>query len=61
MTEGEQEGKVVLVHVIKACCGGVAVKLHSFLTSYVDEGEWSPSRPGRFIHGKELLYTEYEA
>jgi hypothetical protein len=29
--------------------GGVEVKLHAFLTSVLDGGEWSASRPGRFI------------
>jgi hypothetical protein len=28
---------------------GVDVYLHEFLTSTLDEGEWSASRPGRFI------------
>jgi hypothetical protein len=27
---------------------GVEVQLHAFLTSALDEGEWSVSRPGRF-------------
>jgi hypothetical protein len=27
---------------------GVEVQLHSFLTSALDGGEWSASRPGRF-------------
>jgi hypothetical protein len=27
---------------------GVEVKLHAFLTSVLDGGEWSASRPGRF-------------
>jgi hypothetical protein len=28
---------------------GVEAKLHAFLTSALDGGEWSASRPGRFI------------
>jgi hypothetical protein len=28
---------------------GVEVQLHTFLTSALDGGEWSVSRPGRFI------------
>lgn len=28
-----------------------AMKAHFFLTSVVDESEWSDSRPGRFITG----------
>jgi len=27
---------------------GVEVQLHAFLTSAIDTGEWSASRPGRF-------------
>jgi len=33
--------------------GGTNAYLHSFQTSALDGGEWSISRPGRFIHGKE--------
>jgi hypothetical protein len=32
--------------------GGMALYLHAFLTSVLDEGEWSASRPGRFITGE---------
>jgi len=28
--------------------GGVEIQLHAFLTSALDGGEWSASRPGRF-------------
>jgi hypothetical protein len=31
--------------------GGVEVWFHEFLTSALDGGEWSTSRPGRFIPG----------
>ena len=30
---------------------GAEVYVHSFLTSVLDEGEWSTSRPGRFTPG----------
>jgi hypothetical protein len=29
--------------------GGIEVQLHAILTSVLDGGEWSASRPGRFI------------
>jgi hypothetical protein len=32
---------------------GLEAQFHSFLTSALDGGGWSPSRPGRFILGKE--------
>jgi hypothetical protein len=32
---------------------GVEVQLHTFLTSVLDGGEWSNSRPGRFIPGRK--------
>jgi hypothetical protein len=55
----EVKGKVVPVlltehHATKAYWG-VEVSLHAFLTSALDGGEWSVSRPGRFTPGKELL------
>jgi hypothetical protein len=31
---------------------GVKVYLHTFLTSSLDGGEWSVSRPGRFTPGE---------
>jgi hypothetical protein len=34
--------------------GEVDVYIHIFLTSALVGGEWSASRPGRFIRGKEL-------
>jgi len=30
-------------------------KLHSFLTSAPDGGEWSPSNPGRFTYGYHCI------
>jgi hypothetical protein len=33
--------------------GGVGVEIHIFLTSALVGGEWSTSRPGRFIPGEE--------
>jgi hypothetical protein len=32
--------------------GGLEVKALPFLTSALDEGEWSASRPGRFTTGE---------
>jgi hypothetical protein len=32
--------------------GGVEIKLHAFLMSALNEGEWSASRPGCFIRGE---------
>jgi hypothetical protein len=40
-------------------CGGMEVYLHHFLTSALDGGEWSASRPGRFTPGTQPLYTHY--
>jgi len=31
--------------------GEVEMQFHAFLTSELDGGEWSASRPGRFIRG----------
>jgi len=36
--------------------GGKEVQLYRFLTSLLDEGEWSTSGPGRFSQGKEHRY-----
>jgi hypothetical protein len=42
--------------------GGVDVYTHIFLTSAVDGGEWSASRPARFTPGKEpSVPTRWEA
>jgi hypothetical protein len=38
-------------HILKTY-GRVEVQLHAFLTSALDGGEWSRSRPGRFIPGE---------
>jgi hypothetical protein len=38
------------MHVMKAC-GGVEGLVPSLLTSALDPGKWSASRPGRFIPG----------
>jgi len=35
---------------------GVGPYLHSFLTSGLDEGEWTASRLGRFFLDKEFQY-----
>jgi hypothetical protein len=39
-------------HTIKTY-GSIEVWLHAFLTSALDGGKWSPSRPGRFISTKQ--------
>jgi hypothetical protein len=33
------------------------MKMHRFLTSALDKGEWSASRPGRFITGERAPST----
>ena len=51
-------GKVNSIHAIKR---GVEVYLHSFLTSALDGGEWSGSRPAHFKARKSvprILYLE---
>jgi len=35
---------------------GVEVQLHAFLSSAIDGGEWSASRPGRFTPRKSPWY-----
>jgi hypothetical protein len=35
--------------------GGVVVSIHIFLTSVLIGGEWSTSRPGRFIPGTHWI------
>jgi hypothetical protein len=51
----KSKGKGVPVHIMKGV-GGVEVQLHSFLTSALDGGEWSASRPYRFTPEKEYRY-----
>jgi len=36
---------------------GMEVKLHAFLTSALDGGKWSASRPCRFTPGKSAPFT----
>jgi len=38
---------------------GVEVSLHAYLTSALDGGEWSASRPGRFTPGKGVTVTHW--
>jgi len=38
--------------------GGVEVQLHTFLTSELDVGEWSGSRPGRFTYKVRAAGTQ---
>jgi hypothetical protein len=49
------KGKVFPDHAIKTY-RGTDVQLHSFLTSALDAGEWSTSRPSLFTPGKEPPY-----
>ena len=49
------KNKVIPVHAMKHV-GGAEVQLHSFVTSALDKGEWSNSRPDRFTPEKELRY-----
>jgi hypothetical protein len=44
----------LIKHYAMRAYGGVDVSIHIFLTSALLGGEWSASRPGRFIPGKEL-------
>jgi hypothetical protein len=37
--------------------GKVKVQLHAYLTSTLDEGEWSVSRPGRFTPREKASST----
>ena len=47
----EGESKAVLPHAMKSYVG-VEIQLHSFLTSALDEGEWSPNVSTVVPHGK---------
>jgi hypothetical protein len=38
---------------------GVEVQLHAFLTSALDGGEWSASRPGRFTPREKAPFTHW--
>jgi hypothetical protein len=48
----------VLNYAIKTY-GGVDVYIHIFLTSALVGGEWSASRPGRFIPGERARGTHW--
>jgi hypothetical protein len=37
-------------------CGGVEVQFHTILTSALDGGEWSASRPGRLTPGNVATF-----
>jgi len=39
--------------------GGVEIQLHAFLTSALDGGEWSASRPGHFTPGETAPGTHW--
>jgi hypothetical protein len=39
--------------------GGMDVKMHTFLTSTLAGGEWTASRPGRFIPGERAPGTHW--
>jgi hypothetical protein len=40
-------------------CGRVEIQLHGFLTSALDGGEWSASRPYRFIPGERATNAHW--
>jgi hypothetical protein len=40
---------------------GMEVLLHAFLTSAVDVGEWSTSRPGRFTPRERSIQLLFDA
>jgi len=40
-------------------CGGVELYLHAFLTSALDESEWSSSRLGHFSPGTQWIRRLY--
>jgi hypothetical protein len=42
-----------------ATFAGIAVRLHAYLTSVLDEGEWSVSRLGRFTCGVRDIGTHW--
>jgi hypothetical protein len=50
----KKKGKVVPLHSIEALLGDNSYSSYSFLTSALEGGEWSASRPGRALPpGKE--------
>jgi hypothetical protein len=57
------KGKVpvflLIKHYAKKAYGGVDVYIHLFLTSALAGGEWSASRPGRFIPGERAPGTHW--
>jgi hypothetical protein len=40
-------------------CGGLKVYLYAFLTSVLEGGEWSASRPGSFSSGERAPSTHW--
>jgi len=60
LTDGVVKGEDVPVYTTKVYRGRALV--HSLLTSVLDGGEWSASRPGRFSPGEGTpVPTQYEA
>jgi hypothetical protein len=49
------QGELVPAHAMEAC-RWPEVQFHSFLTSTLDDSEWSTLLPGRFTPGKEPRY-----
>lgn len=54
LTGSNSEGKVIPMHAKKAY-GGVEILRHSLLTLELVGGEWSASRPRRFIPGERAI------
>jgi hypothetical protein len=55
---GKGKGKFVPEHAVKAC-EGVIIYLQLFLTSAIDGGGWSASRPGYFTPLEEIPNTPW--
>jgi hypothetical protein len=56
-TGKEQKGKTspcLTKHHVMKTWWGIEAHLHAFLTSVLDGGDWSASRPGRFTHEERV-------
>ena len=57
-SKGKLKVKCTLVQAVRSI-GGVQVQLHPFMTTALEEGEGSASRPGRFLPPGKTLYALY--